>query len=135
VCSHTTNGPFIAALAGSDVDPPDLSELHRTYEVQLAGAEGLALYRAQRGGSHAFLTDGAVSIALLVGGEALRAEPSFPVAGCSSVEHATVYELQRGSEYELRFTKSVQSFNLFDEHLGGFGKSAWLQSCDEGSEP
>jgi hypothetical protein len=130
-CSHTTNGPFIPVVAGGQADPPDVSDLHRTFEIHVAGSEGRVLYRAQRKGSHAFMTDSPAALELLRGGKPISALPSFPVEGCNSLAAATVYDLQRDAEYELALVQSPPALNLFAEHLGAFGSDAWLDACDD----
>jgi MYXO-CTERM domain-containing protein len=130
-CSHTTNGPFIAVVAGGQADSPDVSDLHRTFEIQVAGSQASVVYRAQRKGSHAFMTDSPAALDLRREGKPISALPSFPVEGCNSVASATVYDLQRDAEYELTLLQGPSTLNLFVEHLGAFGSDAWLEACDD----
>jgi MYXO-CTERM domain-containing protein len=133
-CTHTTNGPFLPAVAGGDAEPPDVSDLHRTYEVQIAGSGARLRYRAQREGTHAFMTDAPAALELWSEGKSLGALPSFAVEGCSSLTSATVFDLQRGAEYELTLLESPTVLNLFVEHSGAFGADAWQQACDYDSK-
>jgi hypothetical protein len=130
-CSHTTNGPFMPAIAGGQADSPDVSDLHRTFEIQIAGSQARVVYRAQRKGSHAFMTDSPAVLDLRREGKPISALPSFPVEGCKSLASATVYDLQRDAEYELTLLQSPPTLNLFVEHLGAFGADAWLEACDD----
>lgn len=130
-CSHTTNGPFIPIVTGGQADSPDVSDLHRTFELQVAGSEARVLYRAQRRGSHAFMTNSPAALELRREGKPVSALPSFPVEGCSSLAAATVYDLQRDAEYELAVLQSPATLNLFVEHLGAFGSDAWLDACED----
>jgi hypothetical protein len=130
-CSHTTNGPFIPVVAGGQADSPDVSDLHRTFEIQVSGSGARVLYRAQRKGSHAFMTDSPAVLDLRREGQPLSAIPRFPVEGCSSLASATVYDLERDAEYELALLQSPGALNLFVEHLGAFGSDAWLEACDD----
>jgi hypothetical protein len=133
-CSHTSNGPFLSVVAGGELTAPDVSELHRTYEVQLVGAGARLRYRAQREGGHAFMTS--VPVVLEVGraGSPLARSPSFPVAGCSHVTSASVFELERGAEYEVTLRESPVELQLFIEHLGAFGAKAWAEPCEASGE-
>lgn len=130
-CSHTTNGPFIPVVAGGQADSPDVSDLHRTFEIQVAGSQARVLYRAQRKGSHAFMTDSPAVLDLRREGKPISALPSFPVEGCNSLASATVYDLQRDAEYELALLQGPPTLNLFVEHLGAFGSDAWLEACND----
>jgi hypothetical protein len=129
-CSHTTNGPFVPVVAGGDVDPPDVSDLHRTYEVQVVGSGARLRYRAQREGSHAFMTDVPAALEARREGQPLSALPSFAVEGCGSLARATVYDLQRAAEYDLVLLETPPALDLFVEHLGAFGSDAWQKPCD-----
>ena len=129
-CSHTTNGPFIPVVAGADAEPPDVSELHRTYEIQVVGSEAHVLYRAQREGGHAFMTKPKAAVELRRAGIPLSTLPSFAVEGCGTIESAIVYDLQRDAEYDLYLIQSPPTLNLFVEHLAAFGSEAWLEPCD-----
>jgi MYXO-CTERM domain-containing protein len=130
-CSHTTNGPFVTVVAGGQAASPDVSDLHRTYEIQVAGSEARVHYRAQRKGRHAFVTGSPVALELRREGKAVSALPSFPVEGCDSLASAIVYDLQRDAEYELAVLQSPPVLTLFVEHLSAFGSDAWLEACDD----
>jgi hypothetical protein len=130
-CSHTTNGTFIPVVAGGQAASPDVSDLHRTYEIQVAGSEAHVLYRAQRKGRHAFITDSPAALELRREGKAVSALPRFPVEGCDSLASAIVYDLQRDAQYELAVLQSPPVLTLFVEHLSAFGSDAWLEACDD----
>jgi hypothetical protein len=130
-CSHTTNGPFILVVAGGQADPPDVSDLHRTFEIQVAGPEARVRYRAQRNGTHAFMADAPATFELWLDGKPVSHLPSFPVDGCRGLVSATVYDLQRDAVYELAVLQSPPTLNLFVEHLGAFGSDAWLEACED----
>lgn len=130
-CSHTNNGPFIDVVAGGEVDPPDVSELHHTYELQIVGSEARLHYRAQRNGNHAFLTNMPVKLELWRDGQKLGARPSFAVESCNTISAATVCDLEREAEYEIVLLDSPDSLDFFVEHLPAFGSEAWLEPCDD----
>ncbi len=128
-CSHATNGPFVAVVAGGGVAPADVSELHHTYQVQVVGPSARLRYRAQRDGDHAFMTDAAVRLELSRAGRVLGSSPSLKAEGCGHLAWATVYELEPGTEYELLLLETTPELDLFVEHLAAFGSAAWAESC------
>jgi MYXO-CTERM domain-containing protein len=128
-CSHTTNGPFVAVVAGGGVAPADVSELHHTYQVQVVGPSARLRYRAQRDGDHAFMTDAAVRLELSLAGRVLGTSPSLQVEGCGHLAWATVYALEPGTEYELSLLETSPELDLFVEHLAAFGSAAWAEPC------
>jgi Putative metal-binding motif len=134
-CSHTTNGPFVPVVAGGELPPPDVSDLHHTYEVQVVGPGARLLYRAQREGDHAFMTDRSVTLQLSRAGRPQSASPSVGVDGCAHLAWATVYALEPDTEYELLLLESSPEVDLFVEHLAAFGSGAWVESCAGYSAP
>jgi Putative metal-binding motif len=133
-CSHTTNGPFVPVAAGGDLQPPDVSDLHHTYEVQVVGPGARLRYRAQRDGDHAFLTDASARLELSEAGRPLSAAPGIRVDGCGHLAWATVYALEAETEYELLLIEAAPDFDLFVEHLGAFGSAAWVEPCGDETE-
>lgn len=133
-CSHVTNGPFVSVVAGGSIAPPDVSELHHAYEVQIVEAGARVHYRAQRHGDHAFMSDVPVGLSLSQAGKSLKAQPSFAVNGCSHLTRAAVYHLEPETEYEIQFAESSLELELFVEHLGAFGAEAWSESCGQEEE-
>jgi hypothetical protein len=131
-CTHTTNGPFDPVVAGSGFQPPDVSELHHTYEVQVVGPGARLRYRAQRQGEHAFMTDSFSRVELSQAGRPLSASPGVRVVGCGHLAWATVYPLEPEAEYELLLLETAPDFALFVEHLGAFGSGAWAEPCRTG---
>jgi MYXO-CTERM domain-containing protein len=131
-CSHTTNGPFVAVVAGRNSESADVSDLHRTFEIQVVGAGGRLHYRAQRSGAHAFMTDVPATLEVLLGDRPLLGSPSFAIQGCGHLAQATVVELERGSEYDVAILESPPELDLFVEHVGTFGNDGWKEPCDAG---
>jgi hypothetical protein len=130
-CSHVTNGPFVQVVAGGGISPPDVSDLHHTYEVQVVGDGARLHYRAQRTGEHAFMSDVPGSWSVSQSGRLLPSHPSFPVDGCPHLTRAAVFQLEKGAEYELQWVASSSEVELFVEHLGAFGVGAWDDACNE----
>jgi hypothetical protein len=129
-CSHTKNGPFVPVTAGGAAEPADVSDLHRTFEVQVVGAGGRLRYRAQRSGDHAFMTNVPAVLEVLRAARPLLGSPSFAIEGCGHLARATVVELERGEEYDVAILESPPELDLFVEHVGTFGNDAWKQPCD-----
>jgi hypothetical protein len=117
--------------AGGGVAPPDVSDLHHTYDVQIVGVGARLRYRAQRSGGHAFMTDAPVQLLTFGASNALSARGSFEVEGCGGLARATVVELESGQEYDIELLQTASRFQLFVEHLGAFGATAWREACDQ----
>lgn len=128
-CSHAEHGPYLGVVSSSG---RDVSELHRTYEVQTVGGNGSLRYRAQRSGEHAFMTSAAASLVLTHDGAPAPSMPAFRVEGCAALKHATVYALEAGQEYGLALTSSAGALLLFIEHLGAFEHDGWETRCQNG---
>jgi hypothetical protein len=133
-CSHTTNGPFIPVVAGGSSEPADVSDLHRTFEVQMVGAGARLRYRAQRSGAHSFMTDVPAVLEVRQADRPLPSSPSFAIEGCAHLTHATVVELARGAEYDVAILESPPELDLFVEHVETFGNDGWKEPCDAALE-
>jgi MYXO-CTERM domain-containing protein len=130
-CTHALNGPFVDVVAGDALPPPDTSDLHHTYHVEIVAEQPVLSYRAQRDGEHALMTDRFAAVRLSKAKNALPTRHPFPVEGCKPLKWATVHSLEKNAVYDVELIDAPREVNVFVEHLEAFGSAAWSKKCEE----
>jgi hypothetical protein len=137
-CVHMINGPY-TSVAGStnDSKAPDVSKLHRAFDVTAEKQAVSLRYRAARAGHHVLLTDGEVTWAvqdsagqsLDVQREVLEPDSSVSWTPCAGSKYAVIVKLELEREYVLLGSDGPERFTFFVEHVETFGDEGLSVSC------
>jgi hypothetical protein len=137
-CVHISNGPY-TSVAGSTTpsELPDVSKLHRAFDVTAAEQPFSLRYRAARSGHHVLLTDAKVTWSVQ-NSEGQTVDTQHEVLGpnssadwtpCAGSTHAALVEFELGQQYTLLGNSAPERFTFFVEHVETFGAQGLSVSC------